>query len=59
MRLLRSVLMKQFAPAIVGADGQWQVVLETGDAGGPYDMVIEISEAAEKLIVRDILLGHD
>ncbi|EPR09355.1 sialate O-acetylesterase [Ruminiclostridium papyrosolvens] len=37
--------------------GEWFVKLESAEAGGPYDMVIESEESIEKITVKNILLG--
>ncbi|TDF91823.1 sialate O-acetylesterase [Paenibacillus piri] len=43
--------------AAVDANGEWRVRLQTANAGGPYDMAIETDEGAERMIIKDILLG--
>ncbi|WP_024831715.1 sialate O-acetylesterase [Ruminiclostridium josui] len=37
--------------------GEWFVKLESAEAGGPYDMDIEATEALEKVTVKNILIG--
>jgi sialate O-acetylesterase len=41
----------------VDANGEWLVRLQTANAGGPYDMVIETGAGAERITVSNILLG--
>lgn len=43
--------------AAANADGEWQTVLYTGDAGGPYDMTISTGDGAGSITVKNILLG--
>ncbi|HEX2945951.1 MAG TPA: sialate O-acetylesterase [Clostridia bacterium] len=43
--------------AAANADGEWQTVLYTGDAGGPHEMTIESGNGAERLTVKNLLLG--
>ncbi|WP_379155738.1 sialate O-acetylesterase [Paenibacillus sp. sgz5001063] len=42
---------------IAAMDGRWQVSLQTGDAGGPFEMIIESRDGTERLRLVNILLG--
>lgn len=44
---------------VADAKGEWQTSLRTGEAGGPYDMMLEAGEVSGtcKTVVRNILLG--
>lgn len=43
--------------AVADADGKWHVSFCSGNAGGPYDMVIEAANVSERVTVKNILLG--
>ncbi len=43
--------------AAANEDGEWQAVLDTGDAGGPFDMTVETGDGAESVTVKNMLLG--
>ncbi len=42
---------------LVDTQGEWRLSIETSDAGGPYDMVIQSGDGNDTIIVKDILLG--
>ncbi len=46
---------EQTSEASANTSGQWQVVLHTGHAGGPYELVVE--SGADTITVKDVLLG--
>ncbi|WP_199731667.1 hypothetical protein [Cohnella endophytica] len=37
--------------------GQWLIHVDTGNAGGPYEITIETGDGAERIEIRNILLG--
>ena len=43
-------------PVTIGPDGNWQVNVQTGDAGGPYQ--IEIATDSSTIILENVLLGE-
>ncbi|MCL6605694.1 MAG: sialate O-acetylesterase [Paenibacillus sp.] len=47
----------QMCSVITANDGQWQVSLQTENAGGPFEMIIESSDGAERITIGNILLG--
>ncbi|MUT68252.1 sialate O-acetylesterase [Paenibacillus sp. NEAU-GSW1] len=49
--------LDQNCSTAVNEDGEWQVTLGTGDAGGPYDMVIETIDGTAQIKITNILLG--
>ncbi len=49
--------MSKVYHACADVNGEWLVILEAAEAGGPYNMDIESVQSGEKLTVRNILLG--
>ena len=43
--------------AVADTGGKWQVSICTGNAGGPYHMVVESADGSERITVKNILLG--
>lgn len=47
----------QIYKGITANDGQWEVSLQTENAGGPFEMIIESCEGTERITIENILLG--
>ncbi len=45
----------QTSQALAGEAGKWQADLQTGGAGGPYELAVE--SGSESITVKDVLLG--
>lgn len=49
--------LEEIYQADADSEGKWQVCISTGNAGGPYDMVLEINEGTDCITITNILLG--
>ena len=44
--------------AIVGADGKWATVIQSGGPGGPHKLEVRTADGQKKIVLSDVLVGE-